>query len=140
VERVLGFLGVRAVPIDPISNAVNLAYGRMDEIAERKGSLNQQGINAENSTPEYRKLLDQEKILRQITYSGKQMRGDAVLPTAGGPSKRRVTKSRPKPAANDWSEFAGGSPSSSGTDWSEFADGASSGSSSGGNDWSEFAD
>lgn len=91
-ERVLGFLGVKAVPVDPITTAVNLAYKRMDEIAEAKGSLNQQGIDAEHITPEYRRLLDQEKILREIAYQGKQMRGDAVLPTAGGPSKRRVRR------------------------------------------------
>jgi hypothetical protein len=91
MERILGFLGVKAVPVDPITNAVNLAYARQDEIAERKGSLNQQGVNAENATPEYRELLRQEKLIREIAETGKQMRGDAVLPSTV--KKRKPTSS-----------------------------------------------
>jgi hypothetical protein len=93
MERVLGFMGVKAVPVDPVTNAVNQAYARMDEIAELKGGLNQQGVSADNPTPEYRKLLEQEKLLREITFRGKQLRGDAVLPTQGGPKKRAPASS-----------------------------------------------
>jgi hypothetical protein len=84
---------VKAVPVDPVTNAVNQAYARMDEIAELKGGLNQQGVSADNPTPEYRKLLEQEKLLREITFRGKQLRGDAVLPTQGGPKKRAPASS-----------------------------------------------
>lgn len=117
-ERILGFLGAKAVPIDAVTNAVNLSYARMDEIAERKGSLNQQGINAENPNVEYQKLLKQEKLLREITFTGKRMRGDAVLPKTGGPAKPRVRHATPKTSTGgggfDLDDYSGSSGSSSG--------------------------
>jgi hypothetical protein len=102
---------------------VGLAYERLSKIAKQKGSLNQQGVGAKfgNITPEYRKLLDQEKLLKQIAYSGKQMRGDVVLPTQGGPPKIRVRrKSSTNAAGQDWSlgGSSSGSSSSGGQDWS----------------------
>lgn len=85
--KVLSYLGVKTVPVDPVKNAVNLAYARLDEIAKAKAALNQQGIKATNATPAYRKLLDQEKLLKQIAYSGKSAQGYKILPAQGGPSK-----------------------------------------------------
>lgn len=119
--KVLGFLGVKAVPIDATRNAVNLAYARMDEIAKAKAALNQQGVNADHPNSEYTKLLGQEKILRGITYQGKAAQGYKVLPKQGGPSKVRVRApdsggffgGSAKPTGGGGSFFGGGGRSSS---------------------------
>jgi hypothetical protein len=126
--RVLGFLGVKAVPLDPITNAVNLSYARMDEIAERKGSLNQQGISAEHPNLEYKRLLEQEKVLREIAGRGKAMRGDAVLPKRG--------RSSGDASSLDVLKRVRKAPSSGGFSVSDYS-GSSSGGSAGGS--SEFS-
>jgi hypothetical protein len=94
--KALGYVGVKAVPVDPARTAVGLAFATLEEIAEKKGSLNQQGVGATKGrriTPAYRKLLDREKILRGIAYQGRVQEGYKVLPTQGAPKKRvRVKK------------------------------------------------
>jgi hypothetical protein len=89
VGKVLAFSGVKSVPIDPIRNAVDLAYARMQEIQKRQAELRQQGINAKNPTPEYTRLLAQLKIVNQIAFQGKSAQGYKVLPKQGGPPKIR---------------------------------------------------
>lgn len=99
-ERVAGFMGVKAVPVDPVKTAINLAYERKQEIDERMASLRQQpnpangeDISAKNPTPEYSKLNEQLKIVNRIAYRGKQQAGYKILPTQGGPKKLRKKSS-----------------------------------------------
>ena len=87
--KLLGWVGLKSVPVDPVKNAVNLAYARLDEIGKRKSELNQTGVGVtkgRQETPEYRKLLAQEKVLKRIAYTGKAAQGYKVLPSQGGPS------------------------------------------------------
>jgi hypothetical protein len=96
VGKALAFAGLKSVPVDPSKNAVNLAYQRIHEIGIEKAKLSQQGIGArppKRMTPAYRKLLDQEKIAKQIAYGGKAAQGYKILPTQGGPSKKKVRSS-----------------------------------------------
>jgi hypothetical protein len=96
--KVLGAFGVKSVPLDPTTNAINLAYARQAEVQNRLSGLRQQKnpangqtISAKNPTPEYAKLNQQLKLVTQIAYQGKVARKDAVLPTSGGPPKIRST-------------------------------------------------
>lgn len=115
-ERVLGFLGSKTVPVDPLKTAVNLAYARDQEIQKRQASLRQQGINADHPTPEYRRLSEQLKIVRQVQFQGKAQAGYKVLPKSGAPKKPRIRRSSPSTSSGSGGgSFFGGGSSSSGS-------------------------
>jgi hypothetical protein len=87
--KALAFSGIRSIPIDPVKNAIDLAYARQRDIRKRLARFRQQGVNKDNPTPEWRKLNDQLKITTQIAYQGKakaQVRGAA---DAGRPAEAR---------------------------------------------------
>jgi hypothetical protein len=86
--RVLQFSGIRSIPIDPVKNAVDLAYERQRIIRKRLSELHQQGVGKDNPSAEWRRLNDQLKITSQIAYQGKAQQDYKVLPPQGGPSKR----------------------------------------------------
>jgi hypothetical protein len=87
--KALAFSGVRAIPIDPVKNAINLAAARQHEIHKQLNALGEQTINKKNPTPEWRKLNDQLKIVNQVLYQAKAKSNYAVLPKAGAPPKPR---------------------------------------------------
>lgn len=99
--KALGIAGIKAAPVDAQTNAINMAYARGQEIQKRQTVLRKQNnpangrlISAKNPTPEYTRLALQLRTVNTIAYQGKDARGDAVLPTQGGPKKGRSNNGR----------------------------------------------
>ena len=99
VAKALGVAGIKATPLDPVTNAINMAYARGQEIQKQQGILRKQNnpkngelIGAKNPTPEYTRLALQLRTVNQIAYAGSAKRGDKVLPKQGGPKKYKVRK------------------------------------------------
>lgn len=103
-SKVLSYSGVKATPVDPAGAAIGLAYERMFAIQKRQAALRQQGISADNPTAEYTRLAGQLKLTEEIAYMGKAARGDAVLPSRGGP--RKIVRRTSTPTTASSSEFA----------------------------------
>jgi hypothetical protein len=130
-NELLGYAGIKATKFDPVTTVVGIAYDRMSEIQKEQASLRQQlhngkPINADNPTPEYERLADQLGLVEEVAYGAKDIRGDAVLPTAGAPRKI-VRKKKPNgwdsagSSSNEWGESSSSSgwsrPSASSSGW-----------------------
>jgi P pilus assembly chaperone PapD len=120
---------VKATPVDLVNAAVGLAYDRMSAIEKRQTALrwqrhNGKPINADNPTPEYKRLADQLSVLEEVVYQARDLQHYAILPTSGGPRKVRRRQTL------DWA--SAGAASASDLDWS-----TGGGSSSGDFSWDQ---
>lgn len=85
-ERTLGYLGIRAVPVDPLSTTIEELYEERGEISKAKSALNQRGIYVDSPTPEYLRLNEREKALTERIMRLRTKRGDVI--NSGRPSTR----------------------------------------------------
>lgn len=103
--KTVGYVGLRVRPVDAISVKINRLYEDRAKVDKKMRALNQQGINADRSTQEYRDLSMREKDITRHIMALKTKRGDKILPGSSGP---------PSPAAAEENEkllrgVAGGS-------------------------------
>lgn len=69
-------IGVRSQPADKPSEQINRLYDRKDALAEKAAALRQRGVNASNPTPEYERLLKQQRDIEHEIYRISKKRGD----------------------------------------------------------------
>lgn len=85
----LAWAGVKSTPVNPVKQAMNLAYARGQEIQKELTIERARGASKEHPTPRWKELNRQLKIVNQIAYGAKAEQGYKVLPRVGGPPKRK---------------------------------------------------
>lgn len=79
-NKVLGYMGIRARAVDPLTTGINRLYEEQAEIKKQRAALNQRGVNKENPSPEYDRLLAREKDVTDHIFALRTERGDKILP------------------------------------------------------------
>ena len=81
--------GIKVGPDKRGDNKLNGLYDSRQKISDRLDRLRQAGYSADRSSPEYRKLTQQQQDLDRQIYQRLQQRGDKVLPSTGAPPKQK---------------------------------------------------
>lgn len=78
-QKVIGYLGVRTAPLDPVTNKIDRLYEQRDEIAKKRAALGQRGINADNPTTAYSRLNAQYNDITSNIMALRTKRGDKIM-------------------------------------------------------------
>ena len=83
--KLLAYGGVRAMPVDKLSNRIQELYEERSELGKKRAALNQRGMTAENPTPEWRKVNDRYNAIDKEIAALRVRRGDKIVPRRGRP-------------------------------------------------------
>lgn len=86
----VGALGIRMYPYDPVTTEINRLYDERGAAEKKMAALRQQGINAENPTKEYTRLLASVRGMNRRLYELSKKRGDKV-PLGSPPPKSELS-------------------------------------------------